>query len=652
MKPLPPIAAPPNKKAEAIDKILSRAQALLAEGRAGEALAELRRKSEAALAHPVGQVLLGQAEGLSGRPEKALAAFSAACRLAPAYPEAHYNRGLFLRRLGRLDEALAAYDTALRHRPSLVAARFNRGVVLREMGRLSDAIAVYDALLIEEPSRADLHFNRAGILVGLDRLSEAVAAFERALKLNNPGAIGALDKASAQGVDLALSSLYLRLDQPQEALAAVDRLLRAGGETSASLLNRGLALARLERLEESLAAYDKAIALDRTYLGAQLNRGVLLKRMDLLEEALAQYDELLARDPSNIEAHSNRAATLHALSRFEEAEAAFSEALKLDPDFAEAHAGRAFTRLLSGEFMSGWDDYEYRDSDRTKLRIKPAELPALHLRAVDLAGKSLLIRREQGLGDALQFGRYFPLLHDIASSIAIELPPRMGRILAPLLAGVRVESSPPSGTAYDREIRLLSLPRLFAADLANLPAQVPYLHAEAERIEFWRQRIGTSGFRIGINWQGNPKFPSDRGRSIPLRHFASLAALPGVRLISLQKVHGLDQLENLPPGMRVENLGADYLSDEADLFVDGAAIMQSLDLIVTSDTATVHLAGALGRPTFLALPKVPDWRWLLEREDCPWYPSMRLFRQSERGDWAGVFERLAQAVSERMSTKA
>jgi hypothetical protein len=202
---------------------------------------------------------------------------------------------------------------------------------------------------------------------------------------------------------------------------------------------------------------------------------------------------------------------------------------------------------------------------------------------------------------------------------------------------ITVGETPP---LFDLFCPLLSLPQL----IAKPGMEVPYLTAEPDRVALWRDRLGASGYRVGIAWQGNPASAAERGRSVPLEHFLPLAQAPGVRLISLQKHHGLAQLDTIPPGLRIETLGDD-LDSGPDAFIDTAAVMQSLDLVVTSDTSIAHLAGALGRPVWVALQHVPDWRWLLTGEECAWYPTMRLFRQTKRRDWAGVFTRIAERLA-------
>jgi hypothetical protein len=284
--------------------------------------------------------------------------------------------------------------------------------------------------------------------------------------------------------------------------------------------------------------------------------------------------------------------------------------------------------------MDGWRDYEARWTAKGV----PIGRPSLNVpewRGEDIAGRHLLVFAEQGLGDAIQFTRYLPLLVERNARVTFMAKAELHRLLRSLGPGIELVS-PGGGRDFDLQCPLLSLPLQFSTDQASIPRAVRYLTPEKEVCAKWRRIIGTHGLKIGVVWQGRPDTDMDRGRSIPLAEFVPLARLPHVRLISLQKTDGLDQLASLPPDVKIETLGSDFDSGP-DAFIDCAAVMSQLDLIITSDTAAAHLAGALGCPTWLVLKHIPDWRWQLDRVDTPWYPTMRLFRQPSNGDWRSVF---------------
>jgi hypothetical protein len=305
----------------------------------------------------------------------------------------------------------------------------------------------------------------------------------------------------------------------------------------------------------------------------------------------------------------------------------------LERDDPVLHLNLGIVLLLTGQFETGWEEYEWR------FRAGAARLPPCgqpRWMGEDLSGRTLLIRAEQGVGDTIQFCRYMPMI-PARGRIVFEVQPGLRHLLRNVAADVVTvgDALPP----FDTWCPLLSLPHLLGMQ-APVP---PYLAADADRVAVWRDRIGTHGRRIGIAWQGNPVAAAERGRSIPLREYLPLAQVPDVRLISLQKHHGLEQLATVPDGLRIETLGEDFDAGP-DAFIDTAAVMQCLDMVITSDTSVAHLAGALGRPVWVGLQHVPDWRWLLEGEDCRWYPTMRLFRQPKRGDWGGVFARMAELL--------
>ncbi|MEJ0096688.1 MAG: glycosyltransferase family 9 protein [Bauldia sp.] len=317
----------------------------------------------------------------------------------------------------------------------------------------------------------------------------------------------------------------------------------------------------------------------------------------------------------------------------------FARVLELEPDNGLAHYNRALVRIAIGDWQDAWAEHEWRLTARAHVHNTYAKL-APTWRGEPLAGRRLLVYGEQGHGDTLQFVRYLRLIESSGAAITLVVQSATRRLLAANFPGVDVTEAVGLRSGFDYQVSLMSLPAVFSTTLESVPAEVPYLAAEAERVARWRERLGGQGFRVGIVWQGSRGYLRDSERSIPLAEYAPLAAVPGVRLISVQSMAGLEQLDSLPPGMQVERLGEE-IENNPDGFREVAAVMANLDLLVMSDTGPTHLAGALGRPGWLALSRHPDWRWMREREDTPWYPTMRLFRQETRGDWAGVFARMA-----------
>jgi len=407
----------------------------------------------------------------------------------------------------------------------------------------------------------------------------------------------------------------------------------------------GALLLAQRREAEALQVLDAALQLSPESAVLWHHRGVALHEQGEFAGAVASYDRAEKLGGRGADLHYNRANSLNELRRFDEALGEFDRALELQPGHARAQRNRGILKLLLGDYAGGLADYEAR---RPPQHVRDARqgAKAPDWRGEPLAGKSLLVTDATGMGDEMHMVRYLSVLADRGARVSFHGKPALYRLFAPFAARVQLLREVPADAHFDYQCKLLSLPFLLGTRLDTVPAQVPYLFAEPALVQKWRERIGTEGFRIGIGWKGNPSRSIDKGRSIPLAGLRALAALPGVRLVSLQKGYGLDELERLPEGMKVEVL--DNFDEGADAFVDTAAVMANMDLVVSSCTSLPHLAGALARPVWLAAKYVPEWRWGIDGEHNAWYPTMRVFRQSAPGDWELVFARMAMALRERL----
>jgi hypothetical protein len=373
--------------------------------------------------------------------------------------------------------------------------------------------------------------------------------------------------------------------------------------------------------------------------------GAALSNAGRYEDALAVFRTALAQTPDVPALHFNIGNTLRLLKQFAAAIEAYDAAIALRPDLAMAYHNRALCRLQLGDLPGGFRDYEWRkvaptfDDPRYRL-----ERP---WRGEDLRGKTLFVYPELFLGDMLQFCRYAYLAERAGARVLLAAPQSMHAILRSMSPTIELLAEEATPEAYDYQCALMSLPLVFGTTVDRIPRAPFYLRAEPERVARWRERIGPEGFKIGVAWQGSTQpYALRLQRSFPLAALRAIAGRGGVRLISLQKINGLEQMESLPADMRVESPGDDF-DCGPDLFLDTAAAMQACDLFITPDTSVAHLAGALGVPTWVALGDLADWRWFEGRSDSPWYPSVRLFRQTVRGDWAGVFADMAEAIAAR-----
>ncbi len=549
--------------------------------------------------------LLGIVLAEQRRNVEALQWIEAALELRPAAPSALVNRSGVLRALGRPDEALADIDRAINISPKIALAWNKRGNVLRDFGRLEEALASYSSALELKPDYAEALNNRGTVLRDLGRAKESLQDYDRALALRP--------------------------------------------EVAETHYNRANALQDLGRLPEAVLAFDRALALCDIYAGAHYNRANALRDLNRVDDAIAGYDRTIALDPEFAGAHNNRSNLLRDLGLHEEALAGYDRAIAGNPGYSNARLNKGLTALLLGRFAEGWPLYEWRSRNRAnQVEVLVRDKPQWRGNE-NIGGKTLLVYGEQGFGDTIQFSRYARMAVSLGARIILGVQDPLVRLMKSLGPDIVVTGWATAPSHIDQHIFLLSMPLAFGTVAETIPADIHYLRAEPKRIQYWKQRIGTEGFKVGIAWQGNIHSPADAGRSFPLTAFAGLAAIPGVRLISLQKNNGTEQLHSLPARMQVEVLVEDFDAG-SDAFVDTAAVMECLDLVVTSDSAIAHLAGALGRPVWVALQHVSDWRWQLERSDSPWYPTMRLFRQNTRGDWRSVFAAIEEAV--RQAVKA
>jgi tetratricopeptide (TPR) repeat protein len=510
-----------------------------------------------------------------------------------------------------------------------------RAVASHRRGSLEEAERGYAQVLSRAPGQFDALHMLGAIALQTGRYARAVELLTEALR-RKPGAAAA-ENHLAQA--LAASGCW------EPALASYERLIRARPDSADAHLGRADALNQLGRSNEAIASCDRAIALRPDAPLAYLARAFALKNLERAEDALESCEAAVAVAPDLAEAWDRRGCALLDLPRPQEALASFERAIELRPDFARARLNAGISCLQMGRFERGWELAEWRARPGGPVAAGQWAVPRFAGHET-LAGRAILLHAEQGLGDTIQFARYAKLLAARGAHVILSVQPGLRALLDGLGSGIRVVAEIDLPPPYDCHCPLLSLPFALGTLLETIPAEVPYLAADPKRVTRWREVIGGNGFKIGICWQGS-KLPIDIGRSFALEHFDGLSRIPGVRLISLQKGHGTEQLEALPEGMRVERLGGSFDAGP-DAFLDAAAVMQIMDLIITSDTSIAHLAGALARPTWVALKHAPEWRWMLDRDDSPWYPTLRLFRQARRRDWRGVFDRMHAALAARI----
>ncbi len=541
---------------------------------------------------------------------------------------ARFKAALALHRGGRLDEARSLYRAILRAQPRHFNALHLLATLAAQQRDSKVAVTLFDRAIRIDPTHADSHTHRGNALLDLRRHPAALASYDRALALAPDCAEAHYNRANA----LLQCEYHERKSK---------RFLR-------ELHLRGYPRVAQARHEAALLGYERALELQPDYADAWFNRGNVLYELNRPKAALQSYNRAIALRPDHAESHFNRGNALLDLHRHDAVLRSYDRALQLKPDDAHMHLNRAFVRLLLGDFARGWPENEWR----WKRPATPEpQLPRPRWKGEPLTGRTILLHCEQGLGDTLQLVRYARELQRRRARTIVLCQRPLVRILQRCEGIDRVVAEGDPLPEFDFWIPLMSVPTVLRTDHDSIPGTCGYLRAVPGLVRHWKKRLrAIDGFRIGICWQGSPDHQADRQRSTPLRYFAPLARIPGVRLISLQKGPGLAQLDEIAGAFELVQF--DDLDTAHGAFMDTAALMRSLDLVVCCDSSLVHLAGALGVPVWLPLPFAPDWRWLLGRTDSPWYPSLRLFRQEALGDWESAFRKVTRALRQQLGRAA
>jgi tetratricopeptide (TPR) repeat protein len=466
----------------------------------------------------------------------------------------------------------------------------NIALVQSEKGALDDAIESYKNAILLNPDLADIHYNLGNILRERNQSSEAMRCYRKAVQLNS------------NSVD--------------------------------SLINLGNVLQELKNYDEAAECYEKALRLSPENSDLHNNLGLVFQEKLMFKEAVLNYEKAVELNPNKADVHNNLGFAFQLMGKLGEAIDSYREALELDPNYANAHWNLARALLLTGNMEEGWREYEWRWKADT-LIVASQKCSQSLFTLDDISGRTILLHAEQGFGDNIQFIRYAPLIAQCGAKVIVECHEELSSLFRNIGGIVQVIGFNEQPPKYDVNCPLLSLPLIFGTTLETIPANVPYLAVSSSQTQRWKERMAgdSSELKVGLVWHGNPKIPR---KHMSLNHFSGFSEVKNVSFYSLQKGEAAEQAKHPPGGMRLFNY-----TEEIKDFSDTAAIIENLDLIITIDTAVAHLAGALGRPVWTLIPFAPDWRWLLDREDNPWYPTMRLFRQRSNDDWNSAIEQIA-----------
>jgi len=568
-----------------------------------------------------------------GRPMEAIAHYQKVLQLQPNSAEAHGNLGSVWLKLRRFDEAIAHHRKSVELMPQNAKAHYNLAIALYENNQVDEAITYYQQAVALMPEYANAHHNLGMALYRQGKADEAITHYQKAIALepNHASARNSLGVALYQQ-----GKIDEAIEQYRQAIATLPNYVSAHD-------NLGIALKQQQKLEEAATHFQTAISLRPDYANAYINLGNTMRELGNYDQAIAYCRESIRLQPTNADAHNTYGCVLVDLGRFEEAIACYEAAIQHRPDFADAHLNLGIILLQVGEFRRGFAEYHWRWHTK-----QCPDLRYTHAlwKGEDLTGKIILLTAEQGFGDTIQFARYATLVAQRGGKVVIACQKPLVRLLSTIPGVSHCADRDKDNVETHVHSPLLELPYILGTTLETIPATVPYVFPPTDTT-IQLQSFPNVRCKIGFVWATNPNNSTSGKRSCSVKNFLSLLEIPEIALYSLQK--------EAPEADRALLQGRERLQDVQDQltdFADTAAAITQLDLVITVDTAVAHLAGALGKPTWLLLAHVPDWRWLTNRDDSPWYPTMRLFRQNKPGEWAEVFARVKQALADKVAGRS
>ena len=550
-----------------------------------------------------------------------------------------FDQGWRLHQAGDLRGAEEAYRRALRRNPEHGRTWFALAQLCERDKRPAEAIACFRRGLEITPREAEGWYALGNVCLAERQFADAEAAYRKCVAIRP-------DHARGHG---NLGFTLNELNRPKDAQAAYEKSLKLCPDLAEVHHNLGNLLREDDRLADAIVRYDRALQIRPDYGKAWINRGIALMAQGRLDEAIADLERGVGLRPDLPDSHTSLGAALSVVQRFDEALAAYERALTLNGEHAEAGWNQSLIHLLRGDYERGFAAYEWRWKCKRTKRVPNFSEPRWD--GTPLKGRTILLYGEQGLGDTLQFIRYAPMVKALGGRVIVNCQNALIRLLTrtPGIDGlVGWGATPPK---FDTWIPLLSLPGIFGTRVDSIPTPIPYVFPDPKLVAHWRrQLVPLRGVKVGIAWQGSPRHAWDRHRSVALKLFESLARIEGIHLVSLQKHRGSEQIDAAGKSFPVLSFGP-LLDEASGPFMDTAAIIANLDLVITVDSAMAHLAGALGTPAWVALANTPDWRWGLDRAGSVWYPTHRLFRQPKFGDWLSVFVEMAAALKTHVANR-
>ena len=559
----------------------------------------------------------------------AVTCYRKAIDIKPDFIQAYNNLAAALKNLGQNEQAVACYQKMVSIQPDHAQAFNNLGLLMMNQGKLDQALKYFSNAVSIDPDMAEAHSNLADLFKFTGKLDQAINAYLQAFRIN-PDNSQILNN---------LGILYNEKADYEQEIQCYRSALHLDPQIPEIYSNLGNSFKSQGNLMEAIGCYRRTLEINPNIAEVHHLLGIALLQIDQTDAAIVSYKQAIDIKPDFVEAYGDLGNAFKDLGKLEKACQCCDSALEINSNYAPAHMGRAITRLLNGELEKAWGDYEWRFKADQKNAHFPEIFDKSQWIGPSFSGKTLLIYSEQGLGDTLQFIRYMPAVKARGGTVIVATFESLIKLLDNChgideLVGLTIDLK--SKLDYDLSLPIMSLPHIFNTTLETIPADVPYLHADFQKQAKWRGKLVQNGFKVGLVWKGNPSHSNDRRRSLSLDCLTAITGIPGIQFYSLQKGDVTPAEEELLMQMNCIDIGNQF-----EDFSDTAGAIMNLDLIISVDTSVVHLAGALGRKVWTLLPFSPDWRWMLNRDDSPWYPTMRLFRQTQRGNWDSVINHIA-----------
>jgi tetratricopeptide (TPR) repeat protein len=539
--------------------------------------------------------------------------------------------GVIYYQLGHYDSSIDYISQAIQLGPANFEEFYNLGRAFEKKAAFDKAADSYQKVIQLKPDFFDAYINIANIFLSKGEVNRAISYFNKAIQINPENA----------GVYFNLGIALQDKGLIDEAISSYKKAVQINPNLADAYNNLGYTLNEKKHFDEAIEYLKKALELDPKLIGAHNNLGIALREKGFFDKSVSCFQKALRINPSFDMAYHNLGATLYDMGQPDKAITFFINALQINPDYADAHLGISHALLLTGNLKEGWKEHEWRWKTKDFIPLHREFIQPLW-RGEDISEQTIFLHSEQGYGDTIQFIRYAPLIAKLCASVVVQCPEILKKLFDNLEGIKQVISFSEPLPSFDYYCPLLSLPLIFDTTLDNIPAQIPYLKVDEIKMLHWQKKTeqNKGRFKIGLVWAGSPKYGRDQYRSCNLELFSPLAKLNNISLYSLQKGEASAQAKNLAGSLEL----IDYTDDILD-FSDTAALIENLDLVISVDTAVAHLAGALGKPVWTLVPFAPDWRWLLNREDSPWYPTMRLFRQHKPKDWEHVIAKILKELS-------